>query len=424
MCAWKSLCLVTSIAMAGCSGSVVENDHAQKEAGSAGAGPSDAAVDVLPSDSPLPTDGPLPSDAPSPTDSPLPTDAPVPPDSSAPDAHCLEPEADFDGDGYTILQGDCDDCNPHINPGAYDYLGDGLDNDCNGTIDDGPHLCDQGLAMKSSESVDGARAIGLCRSTSLGAEGKDKTWGVIRTRYVKADGTEGMNPLSHGLLANFGPETPPEGVTMLALSTGTARAPNHPDYSSNDGANMGTTSNPPPGYPKPIASCPGVILGSCNDPAAFEIDLRVPTNAHSFSFKFNFYSSEFPVYVCSQYNDIFVTMMAPIPSGIPDGNICFGPNLDPISPNTTLLQVCKAQTAGGNQYDCPLGPAGLEGTGFEGKGATGWLQTTAPVDPGSIINLRFTIWDSGDAILDSLVLIDDFQWSIELVPKVVTTPVL
>jgi hypothetical protein len=117
-------------------------------------------------------------------------------------------------------------------------------------------------------------------------------------------------------------------------------------------------------------------------------------------------------------------MMAPIPSGIPDGNICFGPNLDPISPNTTLLQVCKAQTAGGNQYDCPLGPAGLEGTGFEGKGATGWLQTTAPVEPGSIINLRFATWDSGDAILDSLVLIDDFQWSIELVPKVVTTPVL
>src|SRR6185295_6569400 len=43
-------------------------------------------------------------------------------------------------------------------------------------------------------------------------------------------------------------------------------------------------------------------------------------------------------------------------------------------------------------------------------GATGWLSTQAAVQPGEQFTLEFMIWDAGDGILDSTVLIDHFQW--------------
>jgi hypothetical protein len=43
---------------------------------------------------------------------------------------------DYDYDGYSITDGDCDDTNPEINPDAFDGP-DGIDEDCNGVIDDG-----------------------------------------------------------------------------------------------------------------------------------------------------------------------------------------------------------------------------------------------------------------------------------------------
>jgi hypothetical protein len=44
---------------------------------------------------------------------------------------------DMDQDGYTVAQGDCDDRNPDVHPGAAEICGDGIDNDCNGLVDDG-----------------------------------------------------------------------------------------------------------------------------------------------------------------------------------------------------------------------------------------------------------------------------------------------
>ncbi len=47
-----------------------------------------------------------------------------------------EPTEDFDQDGYSVDDGDCDDAEPEVNPGVASDGCDGLDNDCDGQIDE------------------------------------------------------------------------------------------------------------------------------------------------------------------------------------------------------------------------------------------------------------------------------------------------
>lgn len=327
---------------------------------------------------------------------------------------------DHDGDGYSFVDGDCNDCDPNVNPGAFDALDDrgapnGVDEDCDGVADDEPIGCDVGLPLEGPDPLMGARAIGLCRKAEPAATGKDKTWGVLRAQWVLPDGAPERDPVSHGILPNFGVNGPQEGAAMLALSSGTARDPQQPGYHDIYGYNKSYVSGTPAGYPKESPACKGVVTGEAHDGAGLLLTIRVPTNARSFTFNENFFTYEYPEFICDKFNDFFVAILEPTAPGVPDGNISFDQDGNAISVNNSLLQVCVSQSAGNTVkrfFPCPLGAASLFGTGFDGHAATGWLETRAPVTPGSEITLLFTIWDSEDGIFDSTVLIDGFNWSI------------
>ncbi len=331
-----------------------------------------------------------------------------------------EPGQDEDGDGFPI-EVDCADCDPEINPGAYDFPGDRIDDDCSGEADDEPTECDEDVALDTEDAWDAVRALGWChRPDERGRS--DKAWGVLDARFVKPDGTELPEPLSHGVLTEFGANTPRDGKTMLALSSGTARDPQQPGYRDILGFKKGYQSKAPAGYPKEAPACPGIVSGTPFDGAALELTLRVPTNAKRLEVDQNFFTLEFPGYVCSKYNDFFVIDFEPKVDGYADGNIAFDEAGNPISVNNALLQVCERQVTGGKQYECPLGSALLARTGFDlvsdefslaPHAATGWLRSRAPVIPGSTLRVRFAIWDSADGNLDSTVLIDRLRWARE-----------
>jgi hypothetical protein len=344
---------------------------------------------------------------------------------------------DQDNDGYTVGDGDCNDCSAAMNPGAYDFLGNGIDEDCSGVADDESLGCDQGLPIEGNDAMDAAKSLGLCRIAQAGATGKDRTWGVISARYVFADGatssqTPGSsylctgnggkgsppNALSHGLLPKFGNQVNVrEGSSMLALSSGVAREGVNGD--SPGGAEMCTKSGTPSGFPTPsTAACPGQNIDDspiANDPIALEMVIRAPTNAKSIAFDFDFYTYEFPTYVCSEYNDFFVGLLSSSNSSVPQNkNVSFDTQNNPVSVNNGFLEVCKAQQAGPTDKDfaCAQGTGELDGTGFEDHAATGWLQTTAAITPGEEFTIRFAIWDMGDEVLDSTVLIDNFRFDV------------
>lgn len=360
------------------------------------------------------------------------------------DAEVNGPDKDLDNDGFDFDDGDCNDDDANANPGAQDTPGNEVDEDCNGVIDDVVGSCDDSiLDLADSDAVNGAKAMGLCKVAT------ETSWGLLSAAYVKADGSAGMAAVSHGLLASFGDNIDAlEGSRMLALSSGSARAPGDPGwerhgrdgYDETGGLVVNTTSASPAGFPVGFPGCGGGSDVTAYDPAALEITVRVPTNARSVRFHFNFYTAEFPEYVCAEYNDFFVALQSPAPDGAAQGNISFDTMENPISVNNGFLSVCKPQTAGGKAFTCPKGVSELDGTGFDehewslfpddppetmaSNGATGWLETVSPVEPGSEVTFRFAIWDAGDGYRDSLVLIDGFEFLAEDAEEPVTVIIL
>lgn len=225
---------------------------------------------------------------------------------------------------------------------------------------------------------------------------------------------------------------------MLTLSSGVARAPDQSGFTTECDFFAAFPAGYPEGFPVESPSCPGVRSGAVYDPVALELRVRVPTNAKSLSFNSNFYTYEYPNYICSTYNDFFVALLSPRVANLKNDNIVFDNDGNLVSVNSSLLQVCQPGTHGGKTFECPSGASDLQGSGFEqayecgqtfefpdpkDRAGTGWLETKAPVEGGSVITLRFAIWDSGDPFLDSTVLIDGFKWEVDEA-TVGTTPVL
>jgi hypothetical protein len=353
------------------------------------------------------------------------------------------PNGDMDMDGWTPNQGDCNDCDPNVNPGAIDVLHDadgGMpywgNEDCSGMPGDNAKPCDQGLALDDVVAGDAAKAIELCATATM----TDRKYGVLSAAFVRADGTAFATPgLQVGIQSMWGTNVKVQGgQNMLAMSSGYSRTVGQTGACNGISCQSNPTGTAPTGFPQDDPACPPTK--AIMDDVALELQIRVPSNATGYSFNFKFYSFEFPDWVCdtSGYNDQFVALVQPppmgayVPTGSPFGNISFDSNNHPVSVNMGFFDVCDPTTptrfathckSGGGTCPalpspyCPLGVGDLAGTGFDvwhssvgPAGATRWLKTQAPATPGSVITVRFAMWDAGNTEFDSTVLVDNFQW--------------
>lgn len=200
---------------------------------------------------------------------------------------------------------------------------------------------------------------------------------------------------------------------MAVFSTGTARAPGDPGYVNPNGQvssfDAKTSCNYPAGFPKNKLGCPALSATKAYDSSGVTMDIRVPMNAKSFTYDFNFFSSEYPEYVCTAFNDAFVALLQtgylPANPAANSNNISWDSKNNPVSVNAGFFSVTS-------------GPK-LTNTGLDGLcagqicgGSTDWLETSAPVMPGETITIQLAIWDQSDHLWDSTVLVDNWKWSL------------
>jgi hypothetical protein len=366
--------------------------------------------------------------------------------------------ADVDGDGWAPADGDCcetpaDGCTVPalVNPGAFDFAGDGVDDDCNAAVDDGEATCDQALTTNANDPADYAKALDLCAQTVENAALAERSYGLIEAQLSLTDGTGVPATASRAIRAVFGGVTVQRGVAMTVLSTGNAATPGqiNPSFSPFEtGTDAGTTSSAPGDwldvngdtFPT-VPGCPAASSTAVNDAVMLNLRVRVPTNAQSLRLSMNFLSAEFPEWVCSPFFDLFVALLDsgattnPIDKNIASFELTGGAtvpvSVNLASGNTGLFTQCRNGAIGcggtaGTINTC-TGTGELVGSGFDQAsagcqmnddvgGGTGWLTIHGNVVPGEIAELRLAIWDTSDHNYDSLVILDDLRWSRDPAP--------
>ncbi len=302
-------------------------------------------------------------------------------------------------------------CNP--SPANFDIPGNNCDDDGDGKVDN-VIVCDIGLP-KTGDALAFAKSIGLCQQAS------GSQWGVVSATYTQGyQRNDAPSADQHGILAKFGSVIKPrEGGRLGVLSSGDADEMdtcNPFGGTFKGGCPMTGPGAAPPGYPKKAGSC--AVSNNVNDVSTVKLIIQVPANAKGFAFDFDFYSGEWPEYVCTTYNDAFIAYLksSAFNGGAAD-NVSFDAKNNPVSVNNGFFDRCSPANAKvgclGNPTTsaCSGGPGELQGTGFlaagshcgqkdSGGGATGWLTTLAPVAQGETITLEFMVWDTGDQAYD------------------------
>ncbi len=347
---------------------------------------------------------------------------------------------DIDGDGWTSCDNDCcevgaDCADPKlVNPGAFEFVGNQVDDDCDPASSDAnaPPPCSTKADFSGLTAQQLAEAMDLCQTASANDPLPQKKWGVLKADLLRADGSKpsasqlsGMRNWQSAVLVNYGTGgvVPQMGPTMAGISSGRMRDQNDSGYvNPNGGSTYSTSTNPPAVYlaahGNQLPSSAG-CSGNCpsgsgaNDAVNLKLTIRVPTNALSFSYRFRFFSSEYWTYSCTQYNDFYLALLDSSAANIPpDHNISFDSKNNPVSVNNGFFDSCVPKGC----YSCPSGTGPLAGTGMQvgnTGGGTKWLKTTAPIVPGETMVLELMVFDVSDHVLDSLSLLDAFEWSVQ-----------
>jgi hypothetical protein len=306
---------------------------------------------------------------------------------------------DYDSDGYTPGEGDCNDYDPGIGPGSVEDLGDGglvdagdggagdgIDNDCDGKTDE-VDVCDCPDVAVTAEDL--AAAMNLCNGHFLLS---------ASLNYSSPQGQKGYDtPAALGdndcLVARHGCE-------LAELRTGPVTVHN-PNVGTDMGGTGSLANDPKPKYQgsKPAGGLPASVC----DLTQLVLQLKAPNNAKGFSFDFLFGSAEYSEWMNLNFNDTFYAILEYSKvNGGATTNIAFDDNGNEMEVDSKFFENAA--------HPCDEKGSGWEKTVFMGAGTTGWLRTTWSVDAGDTFTLTLSIHDEQDCAYDSMVLLDNFQW--------------
>jgi hypothetical protein len=314
---------------------------------------------------------------------------------------------------------------------------------CDEASNDALHAFGLNCTSLGGDYVDGVNAVsitGLSFQAPNMMQGK-RTWQVARSYGSFVDPNTNQ-PF-------WGPR---EGEKLLMISSGLLPAPNNQGaVLIDDGSGFGDADvyndaavggqwdsdvMPPPmtavdGSPDPMGftNCDGVNDcsntietqwdlggGDPEDKMWFGFELTAPAiangdtvDANGYTFDFAYFSAEFPEWVNTDFNDIFVVWQD---SEDYTGNVTFI-NEQPMTV-TALWPIDYQGECDFLDPNCAGADEHLADTGhlYDG-GATGWYKALGGINPGETFTLTFGIFDMGDSVYDTTALLDNWQWDCE-----------
>ncbi len=227
---------------------------------------------------------------------------------------------------------------------------------------------------------------------------------------------------------------PREGESLLVISTGRIPAPDTEGKIFNHGNDQANANPDNVQLPAPMSAAPGSNAGlggtpfigcdglnDCSDSLAaqwqlgggdandllwFDFAVAVPPLTTGWVLDLAYFSNEFPEYVNSTFNDVFVVWEV---SESYVGNICF---IDEQPCTVTALAEIAEAFSGAQEAAHPaLAGTGTQGSGSTGGQTTGWVTLEGPAAPGETMALSFALFDMGDTAFDSVIVLDNWRWS-------------
>lgn len=228
-----------------------------------------------------------------------------------------------------------------------------------------------------ADSRPGPRAVNAATAMELAAAMKIPAANIVSATIGTSD-VAGVGVSTTPLGRYF----PRQGNTFAILSTGAAADAETPD--SSGGTSTGLTGlNSPAGQ----------------DMVQLRVVLTPPAGAQCLGFDFAFFSEEFPEYVGTAFNDVFLAELGGSNFTMSGTNVTAPRNfaVDPVGSLISVNNLFGVTSGTKSTYD----------------GGTSVLRALAPLPATAFptVELVLSILDVGDSVFDSAVMLDNFRFS-------------